>query len=106
MSLLDTNMICNLLEDLSLEFAYKISENTNVSLDMVPRTLTFTSDGTNHKIFFLGICLYDTKTESKYAQLNPEKEIELNTRENFEEFIRRAIHVELETLNKIDAWKP
>lgn len=100
------NMLSNLLEDMNLEFAYKISENTNVSLDMVPRTLTLTSNGADHKIFFLSICLWDSKAEKKYAQPTPEKDIELNTRENFEEFIRRAIHIELEALNKINAWKP
>ena len=99
-------MLANLIEDLNLEFSYKISENTGVSLDMVPRTLSLASNGTDHKIFFLGICLWDSKVEKKYAQQTPEKDIELNTRENFEEFIRRAIHTELETLNKIDAWKP
>lgn len=104
--LIDMNMLSNLIEDLNLEFAYKISENTNVALDMVPRTLTMTSNGADHKIHFLGICLWDSQAEKKYSQQTPEKDIELNTRENFEEFIRRAIHVELGVLNKIDAWKP
>lgn len=96
-------MVGNLIEDLNLEFAYKLAEDKDIPLDMVPRTLSLHSNGTDHKIFFVGICLWDSKVEKQYEQPTPEKELELNTRENFEEFIRRAIHVELETLTKIDA---
>ncbi len=102
MSLIDLNMIGILLEELNREIAYKITEKSGAPLEKAPKLLTIHSEGTDHRIKFAGITIWDSEKEKKYEDLKPEEELNLNTKENFETFLRNAINGELETLSQLE----
>lgn len=105
MSLIDLNLVSIIVEELNEEMAYQVSEASEVPPSEIARLLSVSSNGENHSVYFLGICLWSTADEKKYEQLTPEDEIELNTKEKFEAFLRSAIMQELYLLNQISLIK-
>lgn len=95
-------MIGVLLEELNREIAYKITEKSGLPLEKAPKLLSIQSEGTDHKIHFAGIPVWDSAKEKQYENLKPEDELELNTKENFEKFLRRAINDEIKNLSEIE----
>ena len=102
MSLLDLNMIGHLIDDINKEIAYQISEHTEIPQQNITRFVTLHSSGEEHSIYLLGIKIFDSEEEAQYDPIKPEEEIELNTRENFEVFLRQLIMAELDLIAQID----
>jgi len=90
-SLLDLNMASMMVEDLNLEMAKQMGEITGIPPENCIRCLVLTSTGNNHTILFLGMRLWSSEAEQHYENIPVEKEMELNSRENFEIFVRKLI---------------
>ncbi len=105
MSLLDLNALSFVVEKLNEEMAYQVSEGGKVPPNEIARLLTIQSTGENHSVHFIGICLWNSADEKKYEQLTAEEEIELNTSEKLEEFLRKCIMEELHLLSQINLIK-
>lgn len=99
--LLDLNMISELVEDLNKELLYKAGETT--PLDPNTRMLALSTDGSDHRIYFLGMQVYSTKIERDYESIPPEVDMTLNERINFEPHLRQLINDQLDILKNIRA---
>jgi hypothetical protein len=99
--LLDLNMIGELVEDLNKELLYKAGEHTPLHPDT--RMLALSTDGSDHRIYFLGMQIYSTRIERNYEDIPVEVDMELNERENFEPLLRQLINDQLDILKNIHA---
>jgi hypothetical protein len=63
--------------------------------------LCLISNGTTHIIHFMGIEIYNSFFTKMYEEPTVEQQMERNTRENFEKYIRECIEDELKTFQNI-----
>lgn len=101
MSLLDLNMLSMLVDDLNRELFYKATEHT--PLEPGTKMLAMSSDGDDHRIYFLGMQIYSTKIEKQLESIPLNKDMSLNERDYFEQHLRRLINDQLEVLKNISA---
>jgi len=102
MSLLDLNMLGILVQELNDLLAYQISEKMKIPPDKAPQLINVHSCGGEHKITFIGITIWDSHIEKMYEQPTPEKEIEMNSYENFKKFLTTAIRKEVAIISQIN----
>jgi hypothetical protein len=102
MSLLDLNMVSILVDDLNTQIKYQVSGHIGIPMEQVQRFLTLQSDGGDHVIYFLGSKLWSTADEREFENVPVEAEIELNTRVNFERFLRNLIQEEVSAISSIN----
>lgn len=105
MSLLDLNMLGILVQELNEELAFQISDKMKIPPSKAPQLVNVHSCGSDHKITFLGVTIFDSHIEKMYEQPTPEREMELNTRENFEAFLRKSIQREVAIISQITVWE-
>ena len=102
MSLISLDMIGMMLDDLNHELHFKITENKAIAAD--PKNVDFLvliTNGNIHIIHFMGIEIYNSAFTEMVERPTIEKEMEGNTRERFEKYIRLCIQDELDVLAKI-----
>ena len=102
MSLISLDMIGMMLDDLNRELHYKITANKALAIE--PKNVDFLiliTNGNVHIIHFMGIEIYNSAFTEMVEQPTIEEELEGNTRERFEKYIRLCIQDELEVLSKI-----
>lgn len=102
MSLLDLNVASTVVEELNKQIKYQVSGGVNVPMYLIKNFIAINSDGENHAIYFLGSKLWSTDQEKNLENVPAELEIELNTKENFESFLRSLIQAEVNAISHID----
>lgn len=104
MNLISLDMIGMMLEDLNKELHYKFNENSpkpNERLDY----LVCMTQGSIHVISFMGIEIWNSSVAIAMEKPSIEEQLEQNTRQNFEEYIRLCIQDELDRFQNVDISK-
>lgn len=87
--IIDFNMVHILVEELNKEIKYKLTENSFINKDTV--LLVYQSDAKDHRIYFLGQCIWSSALVERFEDLPVEKDIELHERKLFEQHLRNLI---------------
>jgi hypothetical protein len=102
MSLLDLNMVSMVVGELNSKIKYQVAEKMDIPTDVVKNFLGLHTEGDNHTIYFLGSKLWSTEDEEQNKLLSVELEIELNSQQNFESFLKNLIQEEVKAISAIE----